>query len=605
MTRSNTIVWIDARQAVIVHWQDAQARIVRIESDVPAHHRATGHVRHDASVRPGGGVPKAAGEPHRLEHLAQFIDEVAGRLPDGDDLVILGPGTVRERLERDVTDGDRRHGRERLVTCGGVAVADRSPAHRAPASPGRRGCAPPDPGRLSVERAAPPPGVGTSARRATPGGRQAVPAARRTPRMTGLSSPAVPMRVLVAIDGSGPASRAVELVGGLRWPAGTTITVAQAVESGEGLYGGLWPAVAMVEVGRLEADIRSAAEQDVAEAAGQLVRPGLTVDTAVLRGRPATAIGERARAMGADLIVVGSRGHGRISSMLLGSVSSELVDHAPAPVLVARGSSIDRILLAWDGSSCAARAAELLQAWPVFAGSSIRVVSVADIEVPWWTGFPEPGSPELMPTFVEAAEASRRHRDELVLGMTDTLRSAGLSATGDRLEGDAATELLARANATKTDLIVLGTHGRTGLARLVIGSVARNVLHHATSSVLVVRENGPPPDVTEPGARLSNQGLNARGERNAPNANPDHGRRRARLPRLQRRLSRRRRRRGRRVHRDPDPGNRRTSLSARAGRAASTRRASRSSPSRSSNGSSATRRSTPWSSPTATSATRP
>ncbi len=52
-----------------------------MRSDVPAHHRATGHVRHDAAVRPGGGAPKAAGEPHRLEHLAQFVDDVANRLP--------------------------------------------------------------------------------------------------------------------------------------------------------------------------------------------------------------------------------------------------------------------------------------------------------------------------------------------------------------------------------------------------------------------------------------------------------------------------------------------------------------------------------------------
>jgi hypothetical protein len=117
LIRPTTIVWIDAREAVIVRWQDAEASIERIDSDVPAHHRATGHVRHDAAVRPGGGVPKAAGEPHRLEHLGQFIDDVLGRLPDDDDLLILGPGTVRERLEREVGERDRRHGRHRVVTC--------------------------------------------------------------------------------------------------------------------------------------------------------------------------------------------------------------------------------------------------------------------------------------------------------------------------------------------------------------------------------------------------------------------------------------------------------------------------------------------------------
>lgn len=116
MTRSSTIVWIDARQAIIVRWHDAEARLERIESDVPAHHRATGHVRHDATVHPGGGAPKSAGEPRRLEHLAQFLDAVAGRLPEADDLFVLGPGIVPERLQHLVTEHDRHHGRDRAVT---------------------------------------------------------------------------------------------------------------------------------------------------------------------------------------------------------------------------------------------------------------------------------------------------------------------------------------------------------------------------------------------------------------------------------------------------------------------------------------------------------
>ncbi len=302
------------------------------------------------------------------------------------------------------------------------------------------------------------------------------------------------MRVLVAIDGSVPSALAVDLVASVPWPAGTEIVVAEAVESGAGLYGGPWPALAMVEAERLEADIRAEADLTVQEARGRLARPGLYVEAAVLRGRPATAIVDRARSMRADLVVAGSRGHGRIESMVLGSVSSELIDHAPTPVLVARGRRIERVLLAWDGSSCAASAAEFLRAWPILPGASVRVLSVADIEVPWWTGFPGPGSPELMPLYMEAADASRKQHDELAREMTAELEAAGLNAVADRRQGDAATEILAAASASETDLIVMGTHGRTGLARLVIGSVARNVLQHATCSVLVVRENASRPE---------------------------------------------------------------------------------------------------------------
>ncbi len=299
------------------------------------------------------------------------------------------------------------------------------------------------------------------------------------------------MRVLVGIDGSEPAAVAVELVANIPWPAGSEIFVAEAVESGAGLFGGPWPALAVAEADHLESEIREEAGRCVEDARGRLARPGWRVEAEVLRGRPVTAIVERARETRADLIVVGSRGHGRIESMLLGSVSAELVDHAPTPVLVARGRRMDRVVLAWDGSSCASRAADLLRTWPIFTGCRVQVLSVADIEIPWWTGFPEPGSAELMPMYVEAADVSRAQHDELAQGMTAGLQAAGLRAEAARREGDAATEIMAAAAASNADLIVMGTHGRTGLARLVIGSVARNILQHATCSVLVIREGSP------------------------------------------------------------------------------------------------------------------
>ena len=115
---AGTLVWIDAREAIIVRWQDDQAHVERVGSDVPAHHRATGHVRHDPSVRHGGGGrSQTAGEPNRLEHLARFVEQVAQRLPADEDLLILGPGTVREHLERSVRDMDAHQGRSRAITC--------------------------------------------------------------------------------------------------------------------------------------------------------------------------------------------------------------------------------------------------------------------------------------------------------------------------------------------------------------------------------------------------------------------------------------------------------------------------------------------------------
>ncbi|HET9457813.1 MAG TPA: universal stress protein [Candidatus Limnocylindrales bacterium] len=294
------------------------------------------------------------------------------------------------------------------------------------------------------------------------------------------------MRILVAIDGSDPASTAVELVANLALPPGSTVEVLEAVESGVELFGGPWPAIGLVDADRLEDDLREQATRTVAAAAERLVRPGLTVERAVVRGRPASVIVNEALRIAADVIVVGSRGHGTIQDMLLGSVSAEVVDHATVPVLVARGHSIDRVILAWDGSSAASSAAALLPKWPIFGGSTIRVLSVTDVRTPWWTGFPEAGSPEMMTLYVEAADGARQQSDELVREMAARLAADGLTVERERRDGDAAAEIIAAARTWHANLVVVGTHGRTGVARLLLGSVARNVLHHVPSSVLIV-----------------------------------------------------------------------------------------------------------------------
>ena len=124
----------------------------------------------------------------------------------------------------------------------------------------------------------------------------------------------------------------------------------------------------------------------------------------------------------------------------------------------------------------------------MFAGAAVRVVSVADVKFPWWTVFPEAGSAEMIPMYLETADAMRREHEELAATMASQLRSAGLTADQERRDGDPATEVLAAAAEWAADLIAIGTHGRTGLRRLLLGSVARNVLQHAPCSVLIVRE---------------------------------------------------------------------------------------------------------------------
>ena len=115
--RDHALVWIDAREAVVVRRHDDVVTIEHLESDVPAHRKSTGQVRHEPGIRHGGGgAPQTAGEPHRTEHLRRWVATVRAHLPATNDLTILGPGTVREQLEREVKMDDSHHLRERTVT---------------------------------------------------------------------------------------------------------------------------------------------------------------------------------------------------------------------------------------------------------------------------------------------------------------------------------------------------------------------------------------------------------------------------------------------------------------------------------------------------------
>jgi nucleotide-binding universal stress UspA family protein len=296
------------------------------------------------------------------------------------------------------------------------------------------------------------------------------------------------MRVLVATDGSPAAGVAVDLVAGILWPAGTSIQVVEAIGAGVTPLVGPWTSAPMIDSQRLETRLREVAQATVEEARARIARGDLEVTASVLHGRAATAIIDAAEAMPAELIVMGTRGHGKIESMLVGSVSGEVIDHAPVPVLLARDATIARVILAWDGSPCARVAANAVRTWPIFATSSIRVVSVADIDTPWWTGLPVVGAHDAADLYGDTLDQARRIHETYATEMVDELRAAGLHATGERRVGDAATEIIAAAREADADTIVLGTRGRTGITRLVLGSVARNVVHHATCSVLVTRD---------------------------------------------------------------------------------------------------------------------
>ena len=249
------------------------------------------------------------------------------------------------------------------------------------------------------------------------------------------------MRILIAYDGSAGAEQSLRLADSIDWPADSTLRIAAVIEPtllfvGTPMAGGL-----EIPPPEVDAQITAYQQEQVTKAARSLRSADRTVEGIVLRGRPATALVDEATRFGADLVMGGSRGHGTISRLLLGSVSAEVVDHAPCPVLVSRTPSIDRVIFATDGSVPSAAAETVLSTWPIFERLPIHVVSVAEVVEPWHTGI----APTMYRQVIEAhaqrprrgqgrAHAHRRRDDRAASGARAASRSG--HADGRRGRGD-------------------------------------------------------------------------------------------------------------------------------------------------------------------------
>jgi nucleotide-binding universal stress UspA family protein len=200
------------------------------------------------------------------------------------------------------------------------------------------------------------------------------------------------------------------------------------------------------------------------------------------------AILNYAEEIGADLIVMGTHGRRGLSHLLLGSVANEVVRRAPCPVMTVRPRpdgahlrAIDRILVPVDFSKAAnaalAAARDLAVAWT----ATLDVLHV--IEETVMPAFYAAGVTSLLQLDPEIrtrcqAELSRR---------VERLGGPSVVANAHVREGKAAQQIVAFAAEQASDLIVLATAGRTGVERLLLGSVAEKVVRLAPCPVLVVR----------------------------------------------------------------------------------------------------------------------
>ncbi|HEV2488468.1 MAG TPA: universal stress protein [Candidatus Acidoferrales bacterium] len=295
------------------------------------------------------------------------------------------------------------------------------------------------------------------------------------------------MKILLAIDSSEASRGVIQEAKSRVWPKGTEFRILHVVD-----LSGIGRLVTLIE------EEKRAGEALVKDAAGKLAGTGNMASTEVLVGFPRTAISEYAKAWKADFILVGSRGRGAVARFLLGSVAQGVLRTAHCSVAVVRRQVRERseseqgmkVLLATDGSDGAAAATRSIAGRPWPAGSHFKVVSVVELLMPENSISVSSSAPVYPASLLEEVWSDARKRArEAVAEARKTLTAAGLKIVDGETapEGDPRAVLLDQAREWGADLIVLGSHGRRGIDRLLMGSVSESVALHAHCSVEIIR----------------------------------------------------------------------------------------------------------------------
>jgi nucleotide-binding universal stress UspA family protein len=244
------------------------------------------------------------------------------------------------------------------------------------------------------------------------------------------------------------------------------------------------------------------ADADLAAAARTLRSEGLSVEARVCYGSPAPAIVDEARLGQADLIVMSTHGRGGVGRWIYGSVADGVLRQAETPVLVVPPAADPawsrtgdaRVLVPLDGSALADEALGPAAALAVALGATLVLVRVVE---PLSYGYLY-GQPYLPTTELDFAETKRTAEDDLA-ALAQRLRAQG-HRVATRVEVGPPVQTLAWIAADEgVAAIAMATHGRGGLARLVMGSVATGLLQRAELPVLLVRPSSVVPAAEVPG----------------------------------------------------------------------------------------------------------
>jgi nucleotide-binding universal stress UspA family protein len=278
-------------------------------------------------------------------------------------------------------------------------------------------------------------------------------------------------KILVAVDGSESSRNALRQAFRLAVDEKCWITVTSVVPP----YTGDLDLTAVTDV---RASLTKPCEDALGDARRLADEDRALIKTVCEIGETYERIVDLADAENCGIIVMGRRGRGRFERALMGSVTARVIGHTQRDVLVVPGDTRlgwKKIVVGTDGSRFSTVATDKAIDFARAYGSELKIISIVDVPT------------ELYAEAPAAVEDLIRKAKEYTAVVKTKAEAAGVPAetfVGEAETWDAIVKLAAE---QAVDMIIMGSHGRTGLRRLLMGSVTEKVIGNACCPVMVVK----------------------------------------------------------------------------------------------------------------------
>jgi nucleotide-binding universal stress UspA family protein len=297
--------------------------------------------------------------------------------------------------------------------------------------------------------------------------------------------------IVVPLDGSAFAAEALPYVPLLAAP-GAAVTLVRVTEPHRDLlpFGHARHAAESERV-------RTLMTRDLDQRAEPLRAAGLTVTTDVRIGHAADEILACAREHASDLIAMTTHGHSGVIGLAPGSVTNRVLHGVETAVFTFRPTGrggdatpvIETIVVPLDGSEFAARAVPVAQGLAGTLGASVAVVQAVQDQYPMMYASDPMMEPTVadMELWEEVSKQAASDADQYVRRVSTQLNEAGITATGTTFDGGAAEVVQEVVSQSAHPLIVMTSHGRTGVTRWFLGSIAERLITTAPCPLIILR----------------------------------------------------------------------------------------------------------------------